>query len=597
MKKAVAAFALLFVLSFTSFAATPGAGIAVPTLPVEQIKPGMKGVALTVFQGALPESMDLEVIGVLRNQNGPRGDIILVRLLGSKPEYTGVVAGMSGSPVYIDHKLVGALAFRLGTFSKEAIAGITPIADMLEIDEMDRSVPPLRAAGTTPPARNEASGAAGPGRSDAAAVAAYQNLLQPIETPLAFSGFTEDAVKRFAPQFAAAGIVPVMGVGGVSSEKQPEPVVPGSAISAVLVRGDMDITATCTVTYVDADRLLACGHPLMQYGMTDMPMTKANVLATLASPLNSFKIVNHRNRGRVGAGPPHRHSRALRAQRADDPRYPHHARRGASQDAALRGPEQSQAHPGGHDDHRFQRPARGERVRRRGDVSPAGADQRGRVSRGDAAEHVRPAGRQHSDRVCHRHHAGRALRAHLRQPGFDPKITGVELDFELLRERRSARLESARTDLTEVRPGDEIVVETVLRPYRGEPILRSIKVRIPASTPKGQLRILVSDGQTLDRMRGMGPIASNKLDLRSVIALLNKEHANHRLYVSLLEANPQAMVEDKVMPTLPLSVMNVMDGMRGTQDMVVTGESAVNESSTALDYVVTGAQVLTVTVK
>jgi hypothetical protein len=182
-------------------------------------------------------------------------------------------------------------------------------------------------------------------------------------------------------------------------------------------------------------------------------------------------------------------------------------------------------------------------------------------------------------------------------PFSTPKITGVQLDFDLVRERRSARLESARTDLTEARPGDEIVIETVLRPYRGEPIVRQIPVKIPTSAPKGPLRILVSDGDTLDRMRRMGPVMGSKLDLASVIAQLNKEHVNHRLYVSLLDANPQAMVEDKVMPALPGSIMNVMDGMRSTQDMVVVGESALNESSTPLDYVVTGAQVITVNIK
>ena len=148
------------------------------------------------------------------------------------------------------------------------------------------------------------------------------------------------------------------------------------------------------------------------------------------------------------------------------------------------------------------------------------------------------------------------------------------------------------------RPGDDITIETVLRPYRGERIVRQIPIKIPTSTPKGSLRILVSDGETLDRMRRTSAGAfGRKMDLGTTIALLNKEHANHRLYVSMLEANPQAMVEDKVMPTLPLSVMNVMDGMRGTQDMIVSGESAVNESSTPFDYVVTGSQVIVVNVK
>src|SRR5271167_52847 len=105
--------------------------------PVDQIRAGMKGVAYTVFEGVKPESMDVEVLGVLRNVNGPKGDIILIRLHGTKVEYTGVVAGMSGSPVYFDGKLAGALAFRIGEFSKEPIAGVTPIEEMFEINALD----------------------------------------------------------------------------------------------------------------------------------------------------------------------------------------------------------------------------------------------------------------------------------------------------------------------------------------------------------------------------------------------------------------------------------------------------------------------------
>jgi len=178
-----------------------------------------------------------------------------------------------------------------------------------------------------------------------------------------------------------------------------------------------------------------------------------------------------------------------------------------------------------------------------------------------------------------------------------PNINGVQLDFDLVKERRWARVENAHTDVTEARPGDEITVEAVLRPYRGDRIVRQIKVHVPTSASKGPLRILVSDGSTLDQFRRGAPTLGRRLDLASTIALLNKEHANNRLYVSLLQADPEAMVADKVMPTLPLSIMNVMEGMRGTQEMVVLGESSVNEASTALDYVVSGAQLLTVTIK
>jgi len=179
-----------------------------------------------------------------------------------------------------------------------------------------------------------------------------------------------------------------------------------------------------------------------------------------------------------------------------------------------------------------------------------------------------------------------------------PAIRGVQLDFDIVRERRWARLESARTDITEARPGDDISIEAMLRPYRGDGVIQHIPIHIPTSTSKGPLRILVSDGETLDHLRRGSSLMGRKLDLAATIAFLNKEHVNNRVYVSLLEADPEAMIADKVMPTLPLSIMNVMDGMRGTQDMVVSSESSVSEAaSTPLDYVVAGAQVLTINIK
>src|SRR5258706_11541608 len=302
MGKAVRALATLLCLSSSLWVAAQDPSkqdrLAPAIIPLDQIHEGMKGTALTVFQGVKPESMDVEVLGVMHNVNGPKGDIILVRLHGTKPEYTGVVAGMSGSPVYFDGKLAGALAFRIGEFSKEPIAGVTPIEAMLEISALDRS-PAEETSAIKPSVRTAAGKTAGPGggfplpgSAQDSAGKDFSNYLKPIETPLVFNGFSEQAIHLFSGQFASAGIVPVMGAGSVSNDKQPEPLEAGSAISAILVRGDMDIEATCTVTYVDAQRLLACGHPLLQFGSVDLPMNKAEVLATLPSPLNAFKIVN-----------------------------------------------------------------------------------------------------------------------------------------------------------------------------------------------------------------------------------------------------------------------------------------------------------------
>ncbi|HLW54753.1 MAG TPA: SpoIVB peptidase S55 [Candidatus Angelobacter sp.] len=574
--------------------ASPKPAVVPQVMAVDDLRPGMKGTAYTVFQGTQPEPMGVEVLGVLRNMLGPRSDLILVRLHGDKPEYTGVVAGMSGSPVYIDGKIVGAISYRIGSFSKEPIAGVTPIGQMLEINELDQSTSgPDSMTATKPPLVNKTSG---PG-TDSGALQSYAQILQPIDSPFVFGGFSEAAVKQFAPQLSAAGVAPVMGVGGSSNAKQPEALLPGSAVSAVLVRGDMDVAATCTVTYMDKDHLLACGHPLTQFGMVDMPMTKANVVATLASPLNAFKIVNTTEP--VGSFVQDRHTGILgRFDRepkmipvtvsihgASGPREFHYEVLNNAKLTplmmmttvfnALMGMNQygeettyrmnGRIHVNGYPD-----------VKLNNMFSP--------VDNAPTALAVSTALGEHFNRIYD-------------NPYQAPTISGVALEFDLERDRHSAVLENARTDVTEARPGDEITIEAVLRPYRGDRIVRRIPVRVPTSVPKGTLRIMVSDADTLDRARHVSPAAGRRLDLNSTIELLNKEHVNDHLYVSLLEANPQATVEDKVMPAVPLSVMNVMEGMRATQEMVVYSESAVNESSTPVGYVVSGSQVISLTIK
>ena len=584
--------------------------IAFPTImPLNQIHEGMKGIALTVFQGVKPESMEVEVLGVMRNVNGPKGDIILVRLHGTKPEYTGVVAGMSGSPVYFDGKLAGALAFRIGEFSKEPIAGVTPIEEMLEINALDhspaRGPAPMRASTSDDNAleQNAATQTASPGESETLPSQNYSNYLKPIETPLVFNGFSDETLQRYGSQFAAAGIVPVMGIGSASDRKQPEPIEAGSSVSAVLVRGDMNIAATCTVTYVDPQRLLACGHPLLQFGEVDLPMTKATVLATLPSPLNAFKIVNttetvgafvqDRQNGIMGV--PGRDSKMISVTVALHTQGEH-------------GPATKEFHYEVLNNARLSPLAMMATVfnalhgtneyaedityRMHGVLSVKGYPEvtlRNMFAPQDSGQ---PAAALAAASIGERF--GRIYS----NPFDAPDVQGVRLDFDLVRERRSARLEAARTDMTEARPGDQIMVETVIRPYRGERLVRQIPIRIPTSTSKGTLRILVSDGDTLDRMHRGTPMMNRGLGLAPTIALLNKERANDRVYVSLIGSDPEAMVADKVMPTLPLSVMNVMENMRGTQDMVVLGESSVSEASTdPLDYVVSGAQMLTINIK
>jgi len=567
-------------------------------IALDQIRVGMKGTALTVFQGVKPESMDVEVLGVLRNANGPKGDIILVRLHGSKPEYTGVVAGMSGSPVYLDGKLAGALAFRIGEFSKEPIAGVTPIEEMFEINALDsRPIEtPVHASGETAHSKTET---ASPGVSSAPTSTGYESYLKPIEAPFVFSGFSDATLQRYADQFAAAGITPVMGTGSASNEKQPEPIEPGSAVSAVLVRGDMDIAATCTVTYVDSKHLLACGHPLMQFGQVDLPMTKANVVATLASPMNSFKIVNTTET--VGAFVQDRQAGIL-GEMGHEPKmipvtvslhngtaikeFHYEVLNNAKlSPVAMMATVFNALHAINDygDDITY---------RMNGVLSVKGYPDVTMRNMFAPLDSGQPAAALAAASIGDRF--GRIYS----NPYDAPDVVGVKLDFDMVRDRRSARLETSRTDVTEARPGDQITVETVIRPYRGERQVFQIPIRIPTTASKGPLRILVSDGDTLDRVHRAVPMMTRGMGLAPTIPLLNKERADDRVYVSLFDSDPEAMVADKIMPTLPLSVMNVMDNMRGTQDMVVLGESSVSEASTEpLDYVVSGAQMLTINIK
>jgi hypothetical protein len=291
--------------------------------PLAEVRRGLHGVAYTVFEGVTPEPMEVEILGVLKDAIGPGQDMILARLHGEKPEYTGVVAGMSGSPVYVDGRLVGAISYRIGQFSKEPICGITPIEQMFEVRDgqavggervaavgqngqgQRRNTEILSGAqnddsrentGILPaPASKLAGDPVRSAQNDGVEKAvAGGGEVQPIETALVFGGFSQEAVERFGGQFRALGMTPVAGLGGAAEPgtKQPEPLVPGSAVSAILVRGDLSISGTCTVTYVDPTQLLACGHPITQFGRVSMPMTKAEVVATLASPLNAFKIIN-----------------------------------------------------------------------------------------------------------------------------------------------------------------------------------------------------------------------------------------------------------------------------------------------------------------
>jgi hypothetical protein len=565
--------------------------------PLAEIRRGMQGVAYTVFEGVNPEPMQVEILGVLKDSLGPGQDMILARLHGIKPEFTGVVAGMSGSPVYIDGRLVGALSYRIGQFSKEPIAGITPIEQMLEV--RDGEVRPAAARGAKPNGAEQAGTAALPPVSTGSGVD-----MQAMETPLIFSGFSQETVERFGDRFRAMGLTPVAGLGGADAKTaQPEPLVPGSAVSAILVRGDLSVAGTCTVTYVDPTRLLACGHPITQYGPVDMPMTKASVIATLPSPLNAFKIVNTTET--VGAFTEDRASAVMGRFGAKARMIPVTVEVAQPATVAVTAPKAKIFHFEVLDNRQLTPSAMLVSVyqslqgtnaaaaemsyRLSGEIAVEGQSpirMAGLVAQSDLNPAAINAALFVNDRFSRIY--GNALE--------QPVVTGLKLKMEGIPERRTAVIESARVNALEARAGDIIEVEATLDPYQAEAKVVRLKVKLPADLGSGPLRVLVSDGASVDRL-ATGQGTQRAVGLADTVAQINRLHSNDKIYVTLLNKTAQVVLDGDTLPGLPLSMANVLSPLKDAQRMHLSGESMVEAASAGTEYAVSGSQVLNLLIR
>jgi len=543
--------------------------------PLSEVKRGQKGVAYTVFEGVLPEPMQVEILGVLKNAIGPERDLILARLHGEKPEYTGVVAGMSGSPVYIDGRLVGALSYRIGQFSKEPIAGITPIAEMLEVRDGEHPTSATKA---------QTEG---------------QPEIRAMETPLIFSGFNQETLDRFGDRFRAMGLTPVAGLGGADdSTKQPEPLIPGSAVSAVLVRGDLAMAGTCTVTYVDPTRLLACGHPITQNGEVSLPMTKATVVATLASPLNAFKIVNTTET--VGSFTEDRASAIMGRFGVAARMIPVTVEvSGASQPKTF--------HFEVVDDRQLTTAVMLSSVYQTlQGTNSAAAEQSYRLS-GEINVAGQPGVKLHGIMAPNGLNTGAIQSALYVNERFEkmygnaveqPVVTGLHLRMETLPERRTAVLESARLSRTEAHAGETVEVEVTLHPYQSATQVIRMPITLPATLTPGVVRIVVSDGGAVDRMTSpSGAVALHAVGLADTVAQMNRAHSNDRVYVTLLEHAAQAVLETGTLPEIPVSMANVLEPLKDDQRMQLSGESALALGSADVEYAVSGSQVLRLVVR
>ncbi len=596
------AVAVLLTLSFAVSSVTFARASSFPAMiPISEIKPGMKGIAYTIYEGDQVEPINLVVLGVMKDALGPKQDVILVKLLGPKAEQDGVVAGMSGSPVYFDGKLAGALSLKLGMFTKDAIGGVTPIGNMLAVAK-EAAASKTAAANLAPGKVIRDVSTHVPISTDftqfTAAGAAGQFLV-PIETPLITSGIYPQAVAEFKKQFSSWGVAAMAG-GTAPASPTDKDLKPGDMVGIDLIRGDFSLASGCTVTTVVGNQILACGHPLFGQGAVAFPISRAHVILTLASSMASTKVMS--TGGVIGTLTQDRRTAIMGRLGAGPPMIPMDvdlATAAGTQNFHLQIVENRQLTPilvalaaynsivgtPAYSEGSTLQLAGSIQIK---DHTPVKMDDL--FAPTDVPV---PSGMMVALAV-----EGAFSRIYS-NPYESPDIQAIHLHVTTLAERRWARIENAWVGKSEVHPGEMLDVKVLLRPYRGAPVLREIPIRIPEEVTRGKLQLVVSDADWVNRNLQMVTATSEGQlpGLEELIRLANRTRQNDRLYATLLQPTPTLLVEDKELPNVPVSEINVLNQRQNPGDTRLLWQSTAGEWSVEMHQVISGEHALTITVK
>jgi hypothetical protein len=547
----------------------------------------MRGTGRTVFHGTEIETFDVEILGKLPNV-GPDQNLILARLSGGPLAETGVLAGMSGSPVTIDGKLIGAVAYTWG-FAKEAIAGVTPIDEMLAVAELED--PGSQRFGTALPARGDLWRMRSPERLRAFLADLIGQLLPhralPTSVPIAVAGIDPSGLSRVMGDLDRAGFMMLPAGSGDDADAPAEPLRPGSAMGLKLVRGDVDMTATGTVTWVEGDRVLAFGHPLFGLGAVDLPLTAARVEALLPSTLKSARIA--RPLGEVGA---------IRQDRA----------------AGLVGrigarprmiPVRMQLTGAEGDEHAFSFDIADDPLlsplllyvslngvlasKERAFGNATIRLRAGSVIKMVGSEDVEldnlyagPAAFDYGTGI-----AAYILYLLMNNTWTQPQIAGVNLLFDYEEAPRLARIRRAALDRYRVAPGETVEVTVVLSPYRGSDQLLTREILVPAETPAGALTVSIGGALAVSRDEDFdAPVLPRDLD--QLIWLINQLRRNDRIYILASRDDSGVLVGGDRMPNLPPSVARVLTRPRSKGNVTIIPRRSVLEEVLPTDYAVEG---------
>jgi hypothetical protein len=517
--------------------------------PLSQAKRGLIGIGKTVFEGDRVEDFRVEVLGVIENL-GPKQSIILARLSGGPLEKTGVMQGMSGSPVYIDGKLLGAVALTFA-FSKEPIAGIRPIQEMLDLEKAPgggiRPATPMQTASLVPTVTVPA--------------AAQQPRMVEIATPLSFGGFTRGTVEQFGPQLRGLGLEPVQGnTGGGNPEPvfgDPKLVRPGTMISVQLMSGDMSVSAEGTVTAVDGDRVYAFGHRFLEAGPTALPFARAEVLALLPNVSASFKISASRewmgaitqDRSVGIAGALGRRVRTIPLTIAvDSPATPGPAKsiqyRMRMVDDRLLSPLLLQMAV-------FSALDATQRT-----MGPASLSVAGMVEFEGGLPPVRLDNLYSGDfNLPLQASLNTALPlSYTMQSGFDQlRVKDIRIDIGASDRRKQWQIDQVVSSAREVRPGDTVEIVTVLNGENGAEVLRKTQYQVPVGAGPGPLFFTVSDASSSNLVDYQQWFGSSPRTAGQIVDFLNGFRPNNKAYMRVWRQDPSYQANGQDLPGLPAS--------------------------------------------
>jgi hypothetical protein len=597
---------LTVVLAGVLAASIAAAPQSAPYMPVEELRPGMVGVGRTVYAGSELEEFRVTVLGVMRNVIGPRRNLILARLEGGPLANTGVIQGMSGSPVYVDGRLIGAVSYSLGSFPKEPIAGITPIAEMIEDVEsrgarnagaapvLDWPATPAQVFDALAQIARRAAAPLGPVRpaTDIVGPTSLADLapqLRPIGAAVTLAGFETTMADRLAdalnsPVQRQAGDRPA-----AASTSSTSPLRPGDPVGMALVRGDFEMGATGTVTHVDGDRVYAFGHPFLNLGSTQLPMTEAHVVTVLPSLDSSMKLASlgrvigtvTQDRatavgGRLGAGPaelrvelnlqsPGNSPQSFEFFVLNDPSLTPLFTYAALLNALTAWERQFGA--------------TSVSVRASMSFGPDGTLEFTDEFTGESALAL----------------AASTVAAPLGTllPNRFKTVSAESLtvDISAREDERYTTIERVWLDTVRPRPGGDYRVHVQLRDYRGGTRVVDVPVTMPARAD-GPITLLVTDGSTLQSLEQRELRPAPATTYNELFARVRDARRGNRVYVRLLTDETGSVLGGDVLPSLPASVQSAVQADR-TVSRASVDRTVVGAWEQPLDLPIRGSRELT----